>query len=122
MLRSGVDVLEINRLVSMKRDHPEIYQRFVTRVFTENEIIEARDRVSYFAGRFAAKEAASKALHCGIGVLGWRSIEILTGEQGEPLLQFYEKAALLVEHHKISDWSVSISHTDALAIAFVMMQ
>jgi holo-[acyl-carrier protein] synthase len=121
MLRSGVDILEINRLVSMKRDHPEIYQRFICRVFTENEIKEARDRISYFAGRFAAKEAASKALHCGIGILGWHSIEILSGEQGEPILHFNGKAALLVEHDQISEWSVSISHTDTLAIAFVMM-
>ena len=106
----------------MKRDHPEIYQRFIKRVFTENEIQQAKGRISYFAGRFAAKEAASKAMHCGIGLLGWRSIEILSGEQGEPILNFNGKAALLLEHVQISEWSVSISHTDALAIAFVIMQ
>ena len=122
MLRSGVDILEINRLASMKRDQPEIYQRFISRVFTENEIREANGRISYFAGRFTAKEAASKALCCGIGHLGWRSIEILYGLQGEPILHFYQKAASLIEECHISEWSVSISHTDTMAIAFVIMQ
>jgi len=122
MLKSGVDLLDINRLVLMKTNHPEIFARFVKRVYTENEIQEAQNRVSYFAGRFAAKEAAAKALQCGIAGIGWQSVEITAGEHGEPVMTFYDKAARLVDELKLSEWSLSISHTDTLAIAFVIMQ
>jgi holo-[acyl-carrier protein] synthase len=122
MLKSGVDMLAIHRLVIMKQENPAIYQRFIRRVFTQNEIIEGKDRCSYFAGRFAAKEAASKALQCGISTIGWQSVEILHGHQGEPVLHFHGKAALLVAKNQLSEWNVSISHTDELAIAFVIMQ
>jgi holo-[acyl-carrier protein] synthase len=122
MLRNGVDLLEINRLQEMKQSQPAIFERFLQRVYTTQELNEFDGRLSYLAGRFAAKEAASKALSCGIGSLGWQSIEILSGEFGQPLLHLHERAAQKADELNIKQWSISISHTDTLAIAMVVMQ
>jgi holo-[acyl-carrier protein] synthase len=121
MLRNGVDLLEINRLQDMKENQPAIFERFLTRVYTPEEINEADGRLSYLTGRFSAKEAAAKALSCGIGSIGWQSIEVLTGEFGQPLLRLHERAADKAAELGVQQWSVSISHTDSLAIAMVVM-
>ncbi|MBI9048027.1 MAG: holo-ACP synthase [Anaerolineaceae bacterium] len=122
MLRNGVDLLDISRLARMQYEQPAIFERFLKRVYTKKERDESHGRLSYLAGRFAGKEAAAKAFLCGIGSLGWQSIEILQGEMGQPVLVFHERASRLVEELKITQWSISISHTDELAIAMVVMQ
>lgn len=122
MLRNGVDLLEISRLQEMKEHQPAIFERFLRRVYTPEEISESEERFSYLAGRFAAKEAASKALFCGIGSIGWQSIEVLTGEFGQPLLHLHDRAAQKADELNIHQWSISISHTNTLVIAMVVMQ
>jgi holo-[acyl-carrier protein] synthase len=122
MLYTGVDLVEIDRLAHMHTIFPSVFERFVRRVYTPDEILEAKGKYPYYAGRFAAKEAAAKALHCGIGGIGWQSLEILQGKQGEPILRIHDKAAVLVQEQNITEWSVSISHTDTLAVAMVVMQ
>ena len=121
MLRNGVDLLEINRLQKMKENQPAIFERFLQRVYTPQELAESDGRISYLAGRFAAKEAASKALSCGIGSIGWQSVEVLSGEFGQPLLHLHERAAQKAVELNIKQWNISISHTDNLAIAMVVM-
>ena len=122
MLRNGVDLLEIKRLQDMKENQPAIFERFLKRVYTPDELLEAEGRLSYLAGRFAAKEATAKALSCGIGSIGWQSIEVLSGEFGQPLLRLHDRAAQKADELSIQHWSISISHTDTLAIAMVVMQ
>ena len=122
MLRNGVDLLEIKRLQDMKENQPAIFERFLKRVYTADELDEAGQRISYLAGRFAAKEAASKALSCGIGSIGWQSIEVLSGEFGQPLLRLHDRAAQKADELNVKQWSISISHTDTLVIAMVVMQ
>jgi holo-[acyl-carrier protein] synthase len=122
MLRNGVDLLEIPRLQDMKENQPAIFERFLKRVYTQDELNESDGRLSYLAGRFAAKEAAAKALSCGIGSIGWHSIEVLSGEFGQPLLRLHDRAAKKANELSIKQWSISISHTDSLAIAMVVMQ
>ncbi|HZU86153.1 MAG TPA: 4'-phosphopantetheinyl transferase superfamily protein, partial [Anaerolineaceae bacterium] len=73
-LSTGVDIILISRLAEMK---PEIQERFLKRVFTAQELLELGGAQQSLAGRFAAKEAVAKALGCGIGPLGWQSIEVL---------------------------------------------
>ncbi len=96
-------------------------QRFLDRVYTPAEQAYCRGRVESLAGRFAAKEAVSKALGTGIQRLRWRDIEILPDRRGRPTIYLYGKARARAEHIGAVWLSVSITHTDDLAIAFVIL-
>ncbi len=113
-LRSGIDLVEISRLEGVE---PAIRTRFLRRVFTARELEDARDSNLHLAGRFAAKEAVVKALGCGIGPVSWQEIEILRGQNGEPLLVLHGKASQIAGDQRLTSWTVSISHTSAFAVA-----
>lgn len=117
-LHSGIDLVEIKRLAEI---NPAIRQRFLQRVFTPLELADACDSNIHLAGRFAAKEAAAKALGTGIGVIGWQDIEIQRGPNGEPVLHLYGSAAALAEKQGLTTWSVSISHTQTYAVAMAVV-
>jgi len=113
-LRTGIDLVEIRRIATQR---PEIRERFLRRVFTPRELAEVGASNASLAGRFAAKEAVAKALGCGIGAVGWQSIEIHRGPQGEPLLVLTGKANQVAEGLGLTAWSISISHTRTYAVA-----
>ena len=94
--------------------------RFFQRFFTERELIESNGRTPALAARFAAKEAAAKALGTGIGDVAWKELEITRGERGEPSLQLLGKAGQLASRLGWREWSVSMSHTHEHAIAVVL--
>lgn len=114
ILRTGIDLVEIERLSQLR---PEIRLRFLERVFTPLELSEAAQSDASLAGRFAVKEAVSKAMGTGIGVLGWRQIEVQRGPQGEPVLRLYGKALEEADRQGLTTWSISISHTRMYAVA-----
>jgi holo-[acyl-carrier protein] synthase len=116
-LHSGIDLVEIKRLAEI---NPAIRQRFLQRVFTPLELADASDSNIHLAGRFAAKEAAAKALGTGIGVIRWHDIEIQRGLNGEPVLHLYGSAAALAEKQGLTTWSISISHTQTYAVAMAV--
>jgi len=70
--------------------------------------------------RFAAKEAVSKALGCGIGEVGFQDIEVLHDEKNAPVLNLHGAAAQKAIEHGITNWSISLSHSLNMAIAFVV--
>lgn len=115
-IANGVDMVEIARFKDLD---PNIRERFDHRVFTEAELSNAGGVVEHLAGKFAAKEAAAKALGCGIGDVRWQDLEILNEDNGQPILHLHEKAAAIAESSGWTSWSVSISHTAALAVAMV---
>jgi holo-[acyl-carrier protein] synthase len=117
VLRTGIDILEIERLSTLSL---AIRDRFLNRVFTPREIAEAQGNWETLAGRFAVKEAVAKALGTGIGAVGWKSIEIQRGANGEPILNLVEKAAEEAQAQGLQTWSVSISHSKGLAVAVVV--
>lgn len=117
ILRSGVDILEIERLAQLQTD---IKPRFLARVFTPEELQICSGSDSGLAGRFAVKEAVAKALGCGIGPVSWQDIEILQGQAGEPLLVLHGEALRMSNQLGIQAWSISISHSAALAIGFAV--
>lgn len=115
-LSTGVDIVEVDRIRDAINRHGV---RFVARIFTETEQQECRGRVESLAARFAAKEAVSKALGCGIGDVGWLDIEVRSDEHRAPHLYLSGAAARKAKEKGLSNWSVSLSHTENQAIAFV---
>ena len=93
---------------------------FLTRVFTPQELTEVGEHPASLAARFAAKEAVSKALGSGIGLVGWQEIEILRGPSREPLLRLHGMADQLASQLGVNRWSLSLSHTHEHAIALVV--
>ena len=113
---TGVDLVEISRFHSL---NPAIRERFYKRVFTPMELEEARASVESLAGKFAAKEAAAKALGSGIGMVRWQDLEVLPDPQGRPVLTLHENATRAASQAGWVSWSLSITHTHAYAVAVV---
>ena len=116
-LATGVDLIDIARVREAIDRHGE---RFLARIFTETEQRECNGRFSSLAGRFAVKEAAAKALGCGIGDVRWLDIEVRGDENHAPHLYLHGEGERLANELGLSNWSVSISHTETQAIAFVV--
>ncbi|MCM3129470.1 holo-ACP synthase [Paenibacillus provencensis] len=123
----GNDVLETERVVRiMKGDHSS---RFLSRVLTEEEraVLGSRmqSEVQYVSGRFAAKEAISKAFGCGIGeLLGFQDIEILPNELGKPTVTISGAAwkRLGLGGEPAYMVHLSISHQPSVAAAFAIVE
>jgi holo-[acyl-carrier protein] synthase len=117
ILRTGVDLIEISRIQEVVSRHGKHY---LERVYTPAELELCGKRAESLAGRFAAKEAVSKALGCGIGDVDWKEIEILGDEQHAPVLYLHGKAVQIAEGLGVTNWSVSLSHSQSHAVAFVV--
>jgi holo-[acyl-carrier protein] synthase len=117
----GMDATEIPRVERVIADYGE---RFLRRIFTAGEIdyCSARRRAAqHYAARFAIKEAAMKALGTGRsrGVL-WRDIEVVR-KGGPPQLRFHGGAARRFEAIGGRSSAITITHTDTLALAQVIL-
>lgn len=116
-LAIGVDTVEIARVAIVVERHGE---RFLSRVFTPAERAYAGGRALALAGRFAAKEAAAKAMGTGIGPVGWRNIEVCNDAAGKPSLWLHGAAAARARAAGLLEWHLSITHSRDLATAFVV--
>lgn len=120
MLRTGVDLIQVNRI---EKSIARYGDRFLSRVFTEQELRYGAGRPQVLAARFAAKEAVSKLLGLGIqhrdGV-DWLEIEVMSGERGDPTLQLSGRAAARAKELGLREISLSLSHTHDHAIAVVV--
>ncbi len=114
---TGVDLIEIVRVEDAIARHGD---RFLNRIFTRGEIESSNGKVESLAARFAAKEAAAKALGEGIGEIGWQEIEVVVNGKKAPALMLYGKAGEKANELGIVDWSVSLSHSQSHAVAFVV--
>ncbi len=116
----GIDIIEIRRI------ERALSPRFIERVFTPREIAycEPARRVEKYAARFAAKEAARKALGAATPVtaLSWHDVEVISSPEGAPQLVFHGRAAELVQKLKVTRAHVSLSHSVENAIAQVMLE
>jgi holo-[acyl-carrier protein] synthase len=121
ILGIGLDATDIPRLTTVVERYG---QRFLERVFTPGEIAyctRRRNPAPHLAGRFAAKEAAMKALGTGRsrGVL-WKDIEVVR-VGGPPQLRLHGGAARRAESLQVRRSLVTITHSDTLALAQVML-
>ena len=117
MLVSGVDIIEIHRIRDVAKRYGE---RFLRRVYTEGEIAYCRDRAPQLAGRFAAKEAVMKALGTGVRGVRWKEIEVLRKRGQAPTVQLHGAALIRAKRLGIDHLSVSLSHSQEYAVAFVV--
>src|SRR5581483_11478409 len=106
-LVSGIDLIEIDRI---GRTLERFGTRFLDRVYTPNEQRYCRGRVERLAGRFAVKEAVSKALGIGIRRIRWRDVEVLPNWEGKPLVTLSGRAAAEADRRGITGIEVSITH------------
>ncbi len=122
----GVDAVDVARFRRLLDRRP----RLATRCFTETEQSDASgsaDVAQSLAARFAAKEAVMKALGTGIGAFALTDVEVRrtpgTGAtRNAPFLVLHGTAAELAGAHGAGRFHLSLSHTDDVAIAFVVAE
>jgi holo-[acyl-carrier protein] synthase len=119
MLTTGVDIIEISRV---RRVAERYGQRFLKRVYTPGEIDYCRGRAPNLAARFAAKEATMKALGTGVRGVGWKDIEVVRQESGAPTIRLHGRAKARAQSLKVLEISLSLSHSQEYAVAFVVIQ
>lgn len=110
----GLDLTEIPRIAKAYEKQPS----FPTKVLTENEQqvfnqLNGKRKMEFLAGRFAAKEAFSKALGTGIGKVGFLDIEVLNDERGKPLI---------TKSPFNGNTFITITHTDTIVAAQVILE
>ena len=119
----GVDIAEISRIEKAIRRHDD---SFLHRLFTPAEIEYCqgfRNRFERFAGRFAAKEAAMKALGTGWrrGVR-WLDIEVVRDAAGKPSLRLTGQAGVLAAELGVRNIALTITHAGDTALAQVIFE
>ncbi len=119
----GIDIIEVRRI----REVMERTPRFTERVFTpaERTYCDSRGAVAaqHYAARFAAKEAALKALQTGWrGGIAWQDVEITAQESGAPFLKLQGVVQELFEKSGATAAHLSMSHTSEHAIAQVVLE
>jgi holo-[acyl-carrier protein] synthase len=119
VLGIGVDVVDIRRFTEALGRTPKMRQR----LFHPEELQEleaARDPIRSLAARFAAREAVMKALGVGLGGFDFHDVWVRRAESGAPNLQISGRAATLATARGVRTWHCSLSHSDLVAIAFVV--
>lgn len=119
----GIDVVEVARFAAALARHDG---RLEKRLFTDRELADCdgrADRVQSLAARFAAKEAALKALGTGwAGGLGFRQIEVERAENGAPSLRLHGPAAERAAAIGAPTAHVSLTHQPGVAAAVVLLE
>lgn len=114
----GVDAVDIARFAAVLERRPRLRER----LFTADELADVGERPSSaasLAARFAAREATMKALGVGLGAFGFHDVSVSRGASGAPTLVVDGRARELAEHAGVTGWRVSLTHTDAVAVAVV---
>jgi holo-[acyl-carrier protein] synthase len=118
-VKVGIDLVspdEVRESVSAHGD------RYLRRVFTDDELLDCGVQAQRLAARFAAKEAAMKALGRTDEPLPWRSIGVRNDADGRPSLVLSGQAAALAKRRGVADMSVSLTHEGQLAGAVVLAE
>ena len=119
----GIDVAEVKRIGAVIESQKE---RFLRRVYTQDEVAyceQFRKRYERYAGRFAVKEAAMKALGTGWSSgVRWVDLEVVREQSGRPTMALAGEAAKIAGQLGVKHISLSITHTEAEALAQVIFE
>lgn len=120
--RIGTDLCNPKRI---QATYKKFGDKFLRRILTDKEkkyVLSSKPQmIKRLAGRYAAKEAVSKAL--GIGIrkgIDFKDIEVVHGEHNMPKLVLHNEALAEAKKQGLNDWSISISHEDIMVIATVI--
>lgn len=123
----GTDICETSRIQSLYEKYGE---KFLSKIFTDTEkqycFSNKRNTFKSLAARFAAKEAVSKALETGINGPGWdkgidfKDVEVIRAETGSITLALTGKALTEAQKKSITNWTISVSHSENYATATVI--
>ncbi len=114
----GCDLCEIGRIEKTSA-------RFLEKCFTEDEqelFSKKHTKAQMVAANFAAKEAFSKALGTGMRGFSFDDVEVLRDRMGKPYINVYNGAKAKCQQEGITKIHVSLSHTDSLAMAYVVLE
>ena len=115
----GTDLVEIERFRIALERTPGIRDR----TFTEAERAYAdarRDPAERYAVRWAAKEAVMKAMGVGLGEVAMHDIEVVRVDSGQPVIELHDTAASKAAELGISEWRITLTHTETLAQAIAV--
>ena len=116
----GNDITECARIQQILEKHGPL---FLDHFLTPREKEESAGRLSYYAGRWAAKEAIAKALGCGIGEhCALIDLEILNDPQGKPEVTLSGAARATADRLKVARIHISISHEQHYAVATALLE
>ena len=119
MLGIGTDLVECDRFRLALERRPRIAER----LFSEAEreyAFRHREPVPPLAARFAAKEAVMKAMSVGLWKFALRDVEVVRLPSGQPEVALHDKAAALAAERGVTQWLLTLSHTDGMAIAIAV--
>lgn len=117
MLVTGVDIIEIDRVERIFRRYGD---RFLRRIYSEEEIRYSRERAPQLASRFAAKEAVMKLLGTGVRGVRWRDIEVVRHPGMAPAIVLHGTARERAKRIGLTDIALSLSHSKSHAVASVV--
>jgi holo-[acyl-carrier protein] synthase len=119
----GIDVAEVKRIRAVIESQG---QRFLRRVFTLEEVAyceKFKNKYERYAGRFAAKEAAMKALGTGWSRgVRWVDVEVVRTRGGRPILELKGEARKVADRLGVKNIALSMTHTVEQAIAQVIFE
>lgn len=120
---TGIDIAEVPRI---RQAIERFGERFLRRIYTEGEIRYCErkaNRVERYAARFAAKEAAMKALGTGWNYgVRWRDCEVVRQPGGRPTMKFHGRAAEFAQKLSVTNAALSLTHTSEQAMAQVILE
>lgn len=117
----GVDAVDVERFRTSLARTPTLR----TRLFVPEEldyVAPMADPVPSLAVRFAAREAVMKALGVGLGAFGFHDVWVRRAARGVPSLEVHGAAAELAATAGVTRWHVSLTHTDLVAVAYVLAE
>jgi len=120
-ITSGVDIIHIDEI---RKSIEELGDRYLKRVFSQNEIMYCDgkpNKYQHYAARIAAKEAVMKAVKTGWNHgIQWKNIEVTKDDQGAPSLIFSGKLKEKLIELGFTRHDISLSHNRDYAIAFAI--
>ena len=123
ILGVGIDIIEVARV---QASYEKFGERFLGRILLPDEVsycLTHKTPGPFFAARFAAKEAVSKAFGTGIGAqLGWRDVEVRRKESGEPYVVLHGKGEKLLKERNARAVLISLSHTENYVTAVAVLE